>query len=102
LIGCVGYVFVLTGFNVVLYDIMAGFLIKPYWYALAVVSAGKFLSKYTGFLLGRYKLRSFMYQAMSENIYFITCYLACQRKPVKVMFLLQFLAIPTVESWHFI
>lgn len=88
MIGCVGYVFVLTGFNVVLYDIMAGFLIKPFLYALLIVSMAKFLSKYTGFLLGRYKLRNFIYKAMSENIYFITCYLACERKPVKVMFLL--------------
>jgi hypothetical protein len=79
---------VLTGFNVVLYDIMAGFLIRPFWYALVIVSVFKFLSKYTGFVLGRYQLRSFIYKAMSENIYFITCYLACERKPVKVMFLI--------------
>jgi uncharacterized membrane protein len=46
LIGVLGYVFVLTGFNVVLYDIIAGFLLRPFWYGLLVVSLAKLLAKY--------------------------------------------------------
>ncbi|CAD8141730.1 unnamed protein product [Paramecium pentaurelia] len=95
-IGMIGLWFVLTGFNVVLYDILAGFLIHPFWFALFTVSLAKFLAKYIGFLIGRYGVRNFIYTAMNENIYFITCYLATERKPTKVMYLLQFLAIPTI------
>ena len=94
MVGSIGYVFVLTGFNVVLYDIIAGFLLRPYWYGLLVVSLAKFFAKYklnfihryTGFLIGRYVVRDFIYKAMNENIYFITCYLAAEQKPVKLMF----------------
>ncbi|KAM3139809.1 hypothetical protein pb186bvf_008051 [Paramecium bursaria] len=96
LLGLVGFWFVLTGFNVVFYDIIVGFLIRPFWYALLVVSVAKFLAKYVGFLCGRYKFRNYIYTAMNENIYFITCYLAAERKPYKVMFLIQFLFIPTI------
>ena len=93
----IGLWFVLTGFNVVLYDILAGFLIQPFWFALFTVSLAKFLAKYKlvvykyryiGFLIGRYGVRSFIYTAMNENIYFITCYLATERKPTKVMYLI--------------
>ncbi|CAD8044657.1 unnamed protein product [Paramecium primaurelia] len=95
-IGLIGLWFVLTGFNVVLYDILAGYLIQPFWFALLTVSIAKFLAKYFGFLIGRYCVRNYIYMAMNENIYFITCYLATERKPVKVMYLIQFLAIPTI------
>ena len=96
MLGLVGFWFVLTGFNVVFYDIIVGFLIRPFWYALLVVSIAKFLAKYVfwiiyryvGFLCGRYKFRNYIYTAMNENIYFITCYLAAERKPYKVMFLI--------------
>lgn len=44
--------------------------------------------RYIGFLIGRYGVRNFIYTAMNENIYFITCYLATERKPTKVMYLL--------------
>jgi uncharacterized membrane protein YdjX (TVP38/TMEM64 family) len=54
------------------------------------------LSRYTGFLIGRYKLRNLIYIAMNQNLSFITCYLAAERKPLKVMYLIQFLAIPTI------
>lgn len=67
---------------------MAGFLIKPFWFALFAVSLAKYLAKYTGFLCGRYLIRDFVYIAMNENQYFIVSYLATERKPLKVMFLL--------------
>jgi hypothetical protein len=44
-IGIIGYIFVLTGFNVVMYDILAGFLIKPFLVSLLVVSIAKTLAK---------------------------------------------------------
>lgn len=44
-ISLVGLWFVLTGFNVVMYDILVGFLIKPYWFALLAVSIAKFIAK---------------------------------------------------------
>lgn len=44
-VGLIGLWFVLTGFNVVLYDIMAGYLIHPFWFALFAVSLAKFLAK---------------------------------------------------------
>lgn len=82
---------------------MAGFLIRPFILALFSVSFAKFMAKYVfyknryvGFIVGRYKLRNFIYTAMNENIYFITCYLATERKSVKVMYLMQFLAVPTI------
>lgn len=96
MIGVLGYIFVLTGFNVIFYDIIAGYLIKPFWFSLLVVSVAKFLAKsefffflikrYTGFLIGRYVMRSFIYTAMNENIYFIVSYLAAERKPLKLMY----------------
>lgn len=38
-----------------------------------------------GFLIGRYGVRNFIYTAMNKkNSYFITCYLATERKATKV------------------
>jgi hypothetical protein len=45
MVGLIGFILVLTGFNVVLYDIMAGFILRPFWYALLVVSLAKFFAK---------------------------------------------------------
>lgn len=39
---------------------------------------------------------------MNQNIYFITCYLAAERKPVKLMFSIQFMAIPTVDNYDMV
>lgn len=44
--------------------------------------------RYLGFLIGRYLIRNYIYVAMNENLYFITCYLAAERKPVKIMYLI--------------
>ena len=40
LIGFIGYILALTGFTLVFFDIIVGYLIRPYWYALLIVFLG--------------------------------------------------------------
>ncbi len=40
LIGFFGYILALTGFSQLFFEIIVGYLIRPYWYALLIVFIG--------------------------------------------------------------
>lgn len=62
-----GFILVLTGFNVVLYDVIAGFLLKPFWFGLLIVSLAKVLGKYN--LLHKKKIRWLLFGSVFFKIF---------------------------------